>query len=165
MEIILKSYHEAYLAEAIRLFTDTVHSVTGEDYTKEEQNAWAPLEQDAGKWRDRFSSTYSLFAFIGERLAGFGNITDEGYFDTLYVNKDFQRQGVAATLSSRLEQHAREAGASSIEVHASITAKPFFLKRGYRLVQEQRVERLGVKLTNYIMEKSITQQSGGTDHD
>ena len=45
--------------------------------------------------------------------------------------------------------------------HASITAKPFFLKRGYRAVKEQKVERAGVFLTNYVMEKY---SSGGAEH-
>ena len=35
--------------------------------------------------------------------------------------------------------------------HASITAKPFFLKRGYHAVKEQQVIRAGISLTNYVM--------------
>ena len=37
--------------------------------------------------------------------------------------------------------------------HASITARPFFERRGWRVVKEQRVERRGVALTNFVMEK------------
>ena len=37
--------------------------------------------------------------------------------------------------------------------HASITARPFFLHRGYRVVKKQTVRRQGIPLTNYIMEK------------
>lgn len=39
--------------------------------------------------------------------------------------------------------------------HASITAKGFFEKRGYRLIRAQQVERSGERLTNYVMEKSL----------
>ena len=31
--------------------------------------------------------------------------------------------------------------------------RPFFEKRGYRVVKEQQVERQGILLTNYVMEK------------
>ena len=41
----------------------------------------------------------------------------------------------------------------NILVHASITARPFFEKRGYRVIKEQKVERQGVLLTNFVMEK------------
>ena len=37
--------------------------------------------------------------------------------------------------------------------HASRTAKPFFEKRGWRVVKEQQVERHGVLLTNFVMER------------
>lgn len=42
-----------------------------------------------------------------------------------------------------------------ITTHASITARPFFEKRGYVTVKEQQVIRHNVALTNYIMEKQI----------
>lgn len=39
--------------------------------------------------------------------------------------------------------------------HASVTVGPFFELRGYAVRQEQQVEREGVLLTNYIMEKTL----------
>ena len=38
--------------------------------------------------------------------------------------------------------------------HASRTALPFFLARGWRVVKEQTVVRRGVALNNYVMEKA-----------
>ena len=43
--------------------------------------------------------------------------------------------------------------AGTIVTHVSITARPFFEKRGYRVVKEQQVERRGIRLTNFVMEK------------
>ena len=39
--------------------------------------------------------------------------------------------------------------------HASLTARPFFLKKGYKVIKEQRVLRKGVYLTNFLMEKTL----------
>lgn len=50
-------------------------------------------------------------------------------------------------ICNRLEQ----AVSGNIITHASITARPFFEKRGYRVVKEQQVERQGVFLTNFEM--------------
>lgn len=77
---------------------------------------------------------------------------ESGYLDRLYVHKDYQRQGIATAICDALE------GASSAEkfvTHASITAKPFFEQRGYMALKEQQVERRGVLLTNYVMEKKL----------
>ena len=43
--------------------------------------------------------------------------------------------------------------AERIVTHASITAKPFFEKRGYQVAWEQQELRHGTALTNYRMEK------------
>lgn len=42
----------------------------------------------------------------------------------------------------------------SLTVHASISAKPFFEKRGYKVIKEQSVKVDNVYLTNYLMEKT-----------
>ena len=41
----------------------------------------------------------------------------------------------------------------TVRVDASITARPFFEGRGYRVVRRQQVLRRGVVLTNFAMEK------------
>ncbi len=73
-----------------------------------------------------------------------------GYLDRLYVHKDCQGRGIASALCDALEASVP---AEAYTTHASITARPFFLRRGYRVVREQRVERGGVLLTNFVMEK------------
>ena len=72
-----------------------------------------------------------------------------GCLDLLYVHKDFQRQGIATALCDELEK-----GFTVIKTYASVTAKPFFEKRGYKTIKEQEVERLGIKLKNFEMRLS-----------
>ena len=73
-----------------------------------------------------------------------------GYLDRLFVHKNHQRQGIATAICDELE---RAAIGKQITTHASITAKGFFLRRGYRVVKKQEVMRCGVLLTNFLMEK------------
>ena len=69
-----------------------------------------------------------------------------------YVHKDYQHQGIATAICDKLE---REVCAGKIVVHASITAKQFFISRGYKVIKEQQVVKKGISLTNYVMEKSV----------
>ena len=48
---------------------------------------------------------------------------------------------------------AEELTSPTLSVHASITARNFFLQRGYRLIYAQQVERQGQLLTNFYMKK------------
>ena len=64
---------------------------------------------------------------------------------------EFQHRGIASMICDKLEKQAKY----KITVEASITAKGFFLKRGYAVVKEQTVFRREVALINYLMEKQI----------
>ena len=92
---------------------------------------------------------YEMAEQDGEIL-GFATL-DGDYFDHLFVRWDRQGQGIAKALAQVLEDRVWAKGCEQIRVHASITARPFFEKRGYRLVKEQQVERNGQKLTNFVM--------------
>lgn len=80
---------------------------------------------------------------------GFGDIDASGYLDRLYVAAAHIGRGVGSAICDALEAAVK----GKIVTHASVTAKPFFEKRGYAVVREQQVERGGVLLTNFVMEK------------
>lgn len=132
-----------------KLFYDTVHSVNAADYEPRQLDAWADGQVDLEAWDASFRAHRTLVAEEKGELIGFGDITADGYLDRLYVHRLHQRRGVATALCDRLEQLAD----GPIVTHASITARPFFEKRGYRVVRRQQVERRGVLLTNFVMEK------------
>lgn len=138
-----------YLAE---LFYQTVHSINTKDYTEEQLNAWATGNVDIEKWNLSLSEHFTLVATKSNMIVGFGDIDKTGYLDRLYVHKDYQSQGIATAICDRLEYAFQ---VSKITTHASITAKPFFLHRGYKIMKEQQVTRANSSLTNYVMEKQL----------
>ena len=73
----------------------------------------------------------------------------------IMVRTDCQGQGIAAALCDALEAHCRELGVDAVTVHASKTALPFFLGRGYAIEREQQVPCRGQVLTNYALEKIL----------
>ena len=149
--MLIRTYQSSDCAELSELFYHTVHTVNAKDYTEEQLNAWADGKVDLQAWDKSFQEHYTLVAAEAEILIGFGDIDNTGYLDRLFVHKDYQRRGVAAAICDRLEQTVR----GKIVTHASITAKSFFEKRGYTVVKKQQVERHGIWLTNYVMEKQV----------
>lgn len=146
----IRCYQKSDLAAIIKLFHDTVHKVNIKDYTQEQVDVWAPETIDLYKWDQTLSAHHTFVVVKGSELIGFGDIDDSGYLDRLYVHPDYQRQGVATLLCDTLESAVDTS--IIIRTHASITAKPFFQKRGYKVVKEQLVERNSIFLKNYIME-------------
>lgn len=146
----IRSYQSSDIKEMAELFYNTVHTVNAEDYTGEQLDAWADGNPDLVKWDQSFQAHQTLIAEEDDRIVGFADIDRTGYLDRLYVHREYQGQGIATLLCDLLEELTE---GNVITVHASITAKPFFERRGYRTVKRQQVERRGILLTNYIMEK------------
>ena len=145
----IRKYRSGDCIALAELFDHTVHTVNAADYTAEQLDAWSPGEVDLSRWDQSFQEHHTLLAVEGEMVLGFGDMAPGGYLDRLYVHADYQGRGVATAICEALERPVR----GKIVTHASVTAKPFFEKRGYRIVREQQVERRGVLLTNYVMEK------------
>ena len=148
----LREYCPLDCPELARLFYQTVHSVNAADYTGRQLDAWADGNVDLREWDRTLSAHHTFVCVMGQTVVGFGDIDDSGYLDRLYVHRDAQRKGVASALCGALEQAV---AADRIVTHASVTARPFFEKRGYAVVREQQVIKAGVPLTNFVMEKRL----------
>ena len=145
----IRKYQSSDCEALANLFYHTVHTVNAKDYTKEQLKVWATGEVDLEKWNQSLQEHFSVVAVENENILGFGDIGKTGYLDRLYVHKDYQGKGIATAICNQLEQAVQ----GSIITHASIAARPFFEKRGYQVIKEQQVERQGIFLTNFVMEK------------
>ena len=63
---------------------------------------------------------------------------------------DHQGKGVASAICEELEKNVIS---DKITVQASVTARPFFEKRGYKVLKQIEAVRKGITLTAFIMEK------------
>lgn len=141
----LRPYRSDDCPALAKLFYDTVHTVNARDYTPEQMDAWADGQVDLASWDASFLAHTTLVAEEEGIIVGFADLADDGYLDRLYVHKDRQGRGVATALCDALP------GAKL--THASLTARPFFERRGWQVVKEQQVERRGVLLTNFVMKR------------
>ncbi|MDU2489913.1 MAG: GNAT family N-acetyltransferase [Clostridium celatum] len=150
--MIIRRYETSDCKYVAELFYNTVHFINSKDYTEEQLNVWATGNIDLEQWNQSLMSNFSFVAVEDELIVGFGDIDRTGYLDRLYVHKDYQNKGIATEICDKLECILN---VDKIITHASITARTFFEKRGYKVIKKQSVERSGVLLQNYIMEKKI----------
>lgn len=126
--MFVRGYQMSDCKEITELFYNTVHTINAKDYTKEQLDVWATGQADLEKWNQSLQEHYSIVAIDNKIIVGFGDIDKDGYLDRLFVHSNYQGKGVATAICNQLEQ----AVDGKITTYASITAKPFFEKRGYK---------------------------------
>ena len=143
------------IKEMQELYIDTIESICCEDYDQLQIQAWISGLDNAEPWLDLIKKQYVLLAIIEDKIVGYGTLKDGNYIDLFYIHKDFQRQSIATQILSKLEAEAKKANSKTISSDVSITAKPFFEKKGFLVKAEQRNLRKNVTLINYKMTKEI----------
>lgn len=151
----IRAYRTRDLPALVALFRETVHAVGAAAYTPEELAAWAPADLRPEDWTPRVARNRVWVAEDGGEIVGFAELSPEGAVDMLYVHKDRQGRGIARALLGELEAAVRAKGLARLSTDASRIAKPFFLSRGFTLVAAQEVERRGVRIENFRMEKAL----------
>lgn len=151
------------IPQIARLFTDTVRVINSADYSPEQVATWAPDPPDLDYWRQRLGVLTVFVSRDDSGITGFATFSRDGILDHLYVHKDRQRLGIATELCRRVEDEARKQGFRRMETAASITARPFFERAGYQLIDRQSVQFKGVEFTNFWMVKALPERLPRSD--
>ncbi|RYD92887.1 MAG: GNAT family N-acetyltransferase [Sphingobacteriales bacterium] len=146
---------EADVAALGELYRGTIEGVNSRDYNEAQVSVWAERSRRTESLLKRIEEQYFLVAEEDAMLTGFGSITATGFLDMLFVHRDHQGKGIANALVDMLESYAVRHDAPMLTADVSVTARPFFEKKGFEVLREQQVEIDAVSLTNFKMQKSL----------
>jgi len=142
------------------IYHDTIHNINKNDYTPEELEAWAPTleyteekrQKDTERWR-----RINPFVVVADSDVplGFAELEEEGYINCFYVRHDSIGKGAGSMLLAACISEAKRLGYGRVFASVSITARPFFLKQGFRVVKPELSDVRGLMMKFYEMEKYI----------
>ena len=132
----IRSFQEKDADEVAALVAITLRTTNIKDYSLEY------IENQVNTHRPQnileFASwTHFYVVCDGEKIVGSGAIgpywgkTDESCLFTIFVLPEYQGRGIGRKLMQTIEQDEYFLRAKRIEIPASITATPFYLKMGY----------------------------------
>lgn len=150
----IRPYRPADADTTIEIFLRAIREVAFRDYSPAQIDAWGRVE-DRQAWAARRASRPTWIAQLGETPVGFSDLEPGGHLDMMFVHPDHQGIGVASLLLATVEAEARRLGLVRITTEASLTARPFFERRGFSVAARQNVEKRGVWLVNFRMVKRI----------
>lgn len=151
----IRPYTADDLASVVLVFQRSVHEVAIRDYSPSQIAAWAPDPPDVAAWSKRLAGGSVFIAEEGQTIAGFVSANIPGHIDLLYVHPDFLSRGIAHSLCEHAVSWLCSHGASLLTAEVSLTARQFFERANFRVVRSQQVERHGVRLQNFLMERNV----------
>lgn len=138
------------------LYQGTITHINNRHYNPEQVRAWAARGERIASLENKIKQQYFYVAVNPEdTITGFASVEADGELDMMFVHKDFQGQGIATLLIEQIFEKAMELGLPSLTSYVSITARPFFEKMGFKVVETRQVDLGEVSLTNYKMTKSM----------
>ena len=149
----VRPYRSGDLDAVIAIFLGAIRKTAARDYDPAQIDAWAQADRD--RWAAKRLDRPTWLALVGPDPAGLADLEANGRLDMLYVHPAHGGAGVATALLQTVEAAAREGGLKRLFTEASLTARPFFAKRGFKTVAEQTVERRGQRFINFKMDKLL----------
>jgi putative acetyltransferase len=151
---MVRAYQSADREGVVDVFVRAIRESASRDYSPSQTEAWSAIDR-ANAW-SAVGGCLIWVAVVNELVVGFTDLEPSGHLDHMYVHPEHEGRGIASALLSCLEEAARRQGLGRIFTEASITARPFFEKRGFKVLTSQVVEFRAEKFTNFRMEKLLT---------
>lgn len=155
-KILIRNYQPEDVEALAKIYYNTIHRINRQHYTEEQVNAWAPTSSvELAGWEKKFPKTKPIIATVGGKIVGFAEFEPNGHIDCFYCHHEWIGKGVGSALMKEILQRAKLSKIHLIFAEVSITAKPFFEKWGFRVVDQQTIVRKDVELTNFKMERIV----------
>lgn len=154
-EIRIRRFLEVDATATARVFFDSVHNGAHMDYTEEQRRAWAAEVPNTKMWLSRLSQQAVFVAEKAGCVVGFMSLTTDGHIDLAFVAPDWIGHGVGKALYEAIVAEALRRNFSKMTVEASHAARVFFERQGWTVVRAQTVERQGIYLENFAMERVL----------
>ena len=151
--VSVRRYRPSDLDAAVAIYQSAIRDVASRDYDPVQVAGWSAVDRDEWEpWRLRCPT---WIAEVNGVPAGFSDLEPDGHLDMMFVHAGFQGRGVATALLNEVEAMARRLRLARIFTEASITARPFFARRGFTVIAPQILEFDGVTFKNFRMEKQL----------
>lgn len=138
MQYTLRPAHPEDARTIIEVHHSAIRSAAAAFYPEAVLDDWAPRSipnQDVEKLAARIATGEEVVLLArteADEIAGFGSIVPaQSELRAVYVAGDYGRRGIGRLILGGLEELAREAGVSELQMDASVNAEKFYISSGY----------------------------------
>ena len=150
----IRRYKTGEEEELWQLRRDTMRHINGLDYTREQIARWAP-EHAADGWVEELRRKNPFVVDHEGVLVGFAELEGNGHIDGFYCHFQWQRRGIGTLLYRAIEEEAARLKLDELFLESSVTARGFFLSKGFAIVTEERNLICGAPAPRFHMRKKL----------
>src|SRR4051812_14567606 len=154
----VRRYHLGEESAVWNVFFAATHESIARDYHADLIERWAPRDRDMNQWAERLAGKNPFVAIVDEEIVGMAEVEPDGFIDYFYVHPKWQNRGIGKALLATLESEATKSGAKVLSANVSITAKAFFLSRGFQITESKSNVILGHLAPNFRMQKTLNSE-------
>jgi putative acetyltransferase len=159
--MVIRRYNRGEESAVWMVFFAATHESNARDYHADLIERWAPHDKDMSQWADRLAQKNPFVAVVDEEIVGMAEIGPDGFIDYFYIHPRWQDRGIGKALLATLEAEAAKLGVNVVSANVSITAKAFFLSRGFRITEAKSNVILGHPAPNFRMQKTLRSEPDG----
>ncbi|MBR1968894.1 MAG: GNAT family N-acetyltransferase [Clostridia bacterium] len=153
--MLIRKMEKSDTADVISLIYESVNSTCSKDYSPEQLDAWVPKHFNEKKFSESLYGCFNRVMICDGVISGFISVSSDGYINRLYTHSKYQNMGIASRLLEEAEKWALSMGLDSFYLDASITARKFYINRGFKDYGESLLKRGDVVINAVLMKKVL----------
>ena len=134
----------------------TVRNVNKKDYTKRQIAAWSSMNKARRLCKAIKEGRKIWVAVDKDEIVGMATLLpEEKEVGGFYIKHNKIGTGIGKKLNEKIEQEAKKKNIKELKLCSTITAAPFYKKRGYKKIRKTHVTMNKVKIPCVIMKKKL----------
>lgn len=152
----IRLYKKGDISQVTQLFDDSVTILDTEEYSEEEARSMAPNNIHFENWEKTCLQNFTILAESNNSIIGIAQLSRIGHISCFYCHPDNRRQGVGQKLFTALEEYALAKNIPVLHTETTTLNLPFYVRMGFKTVQNQNVLIGGDIQENFIIKKRLT---------
>ncbi len=152
----IRLYKKGDISQVAELLSDSVSILDTEEYSETEVRSFAPNKIHFENWEQTCLEKFTILAEVGNNIIGIAQADKIGHISCFYCHPDYRRRGIGLLLFEALEEYALGKNIPVIHTETDPLNLPFYVKLGFRTVQQQDVLIGGEIKEHFIIEKELS---------
>lgn len=149
----IREYRESDAEEVAEVLRRSIRKIAAKDYSEEEVAVWSDTEPE--NWEIEEDEKRYVAVEDGKIIGFSGYKKNEKKLRATYVHPEWSGQGIGSRLLEKVENEAREEGIDKLVCKSTITAREFYEKNGWKVLEKTVQEAEDQELEVYKMEKIL----------